>query len=126
MDHLSVVDIGQRIAVGADCLDRKAQFVQVQKRTDEKSDGVAFDLKIGRFLMGIDFLVMVSDLMFEPGDLFYQIEIIVEKAAACSIYSNVDAELITADFTKLGPEVMLSGVALSLAEHLLGQEDDSE
>jgi hypothetical protein len=45
--------------------------------------------------------------------------IIVEKAAACSVYSNVDSSLLTGDFTKLGPEVMLSGIALSLAEHLL-------
>jgi hypothetical protein len=45
--------------------------------------------------------------------------IIVEKAAACSVYSNIDSALLTADFTRLGPEVMLSGIALSLAEHLL-------
>ena len=45
--------------------------------------------------------------------------IIVEKAAACSIYSNIDSALLSSDFTKLGPEVMLSGIALSLAEHLL-------
>lgn len=45
--------------------------------------------------------------------------IIVEKGAAFSIYSNVDANLLTMDYTKLGPEVMLSGIALSLAEHLL-------
>jgi hypothetical protein len=45
--------------------------------------------------------------------------IIVEKAAACSVYSNVESSLLTSDFTKLGSEVMLSGVALSLAEHLL-------
>jgi hypothetical protein len=50
--------------------------------------------------------------------------IIVEKAAACSVYSNVDSALLTSDFTKLGSEVMLSGVALSLAEHLL--EDKSK
>ena len=54
--------------------------------------------------------------------------IIVEKAAACSIYSNVNAALLSSDFTKLGPEVMLSGVALSLAEHLLEEipEPDSK
>ena len=45
--------------------------------------------------------------------------IIVEKDAAFSIYSNVDATLLSEDFTQLGPEVMLSGIALSLAEHLL-------
>ena len=52
--------------------------------------------------------------------------IIVEKAAACSIYSNVDAALLSSDFTKLGPEVMLSGVALSLAEHILEDDYDVE
>lgn len=52
--------------------------------------------------------------------------IIVEKAAACSIYSNVDASLLSTDFTKLGPEVMVSGVALSLAEHILEENPDSD
>ena len=52
--------------------------------------------------------------------------IIVEKAAAFSIYSNVDASILSTDFTKLGPEVMLSGVALSLAEHLLESSSASE
>ena len=52
--------------------------------------------------------------------------IIVEKAAACSIYSNVDSALLSSDFTKLGPEVMLSGVALSLAEHLLEESPESD
>jgi len=48
--------------------------------------------------------------------------IIIEKDAAFSIYSNVDNKLLTEDFTSLGPEVMLSGIALSLAEHLLTEE----
>ena len=52
--------------------------------------------------------------------------IIVEKDAACSIYSNVDAALISSDFTKLGPEVMLSGIALSLAEHLLEESKNQD
>jgi hypothetical protein len=52
--------------------------------------------------------------------------IIVEKAAACSIYSNIDSALLSSDFTKLGPEVMISGIALSLAEHLLEESTDSE
>lgn len=50
--------------------------------------------------------------------------IIVEKAAACSIYSNVDSALLSCDFTKLGPEVMLSGIALSLTEHLLEDKNN--
>ncbi len=43
----------------------------------------------------------------------------IEKQAACSLYSNVDKNLLSGDFTKLGPEVMLSGIALSLTEHIL-------
>jgi hypothetical protein len=45
--------------------------------------------------------------------------IIVEKNAAFSNYCNVDSSLLSEDFTQLGPEVMLSGVALSLAENLI-------
>jgi len=45
--------------------------------------------------------------------------IIIEKQAACSVFTNVDAELLSGDFTQLAPEVMLSGIALSLAEPLL-------
>lgn len=45
--------------------------------------------------------------------------LIIEKGAACSLYANVDSHLLSGDFTKLGPEVMLSGIALSLVEHIL-------
>ncbi len=45
--------------------------------------------------------------------------LIIEKGAACSLYANVDARLLSGDFTQLGPEVMLSGIALSLAEAIL-------
>ncbi|MBN1999023.1 hypothetical protein JW935_15800 [candidate division KSB1 bacterium] len=45
--------------------------------------------------------------------------LIIEKVGGCSLYANVDSKLLSGDFTQLGPEVMLSGVALSLAEHIL-------
>ncbi len=45
--------------------------------------------------------------------------LVVEKEAACSLYSNIARDLISSDFTKLGVEVMLSGVALSLAEEII-------
>lgn len=45
--------------------------------------------------------------------------IVIEKQAACSTFSNVDTSLLSGDFEKLDPEVMLSGIALSLAEPLL-------
>jgi len=49
--------------------------------------------------------------------------IIVEKEAGCSFYSNVDNSVLSGDFTKLAPEVMMSGIALSVAEHLLPSEE---
>ena len=49
--------------------------------------------------------------------------LIIEKGAACSLFANVDSALLSGDFTKLGPEVMLSGIALSLTENLLPRRD---
>ena len=48
--------------------------------------------------------------------------LIVEREGGCSLYANVDRSLLTGDFTKLGPEVMLSGIALSLTEDVLSGE----
>ena len=45
--------------------------------------------------------------------------LIVEKEGGCSLYANVDRELLSGDFTRLGPEIMLSGIALSLTEGIL-------
>jgi hypothetical protein len=49
--------------------------------------------------------------------------LVVEKGASCSLYAGLDRKLISSDFTKLGVEVMLSGVALSLAEDIIKPED---
>ena len=45
--------------------------------------------------------------------------LIIEKEGGCSLYANVDREILSGDFTQLGPEVMLSGIALSLTETIL-------
>ncbi len=45
--------------------------------------------------------------------------VVIEKQAACSCFTNVDANLLSGDFENLAPEVMLSGIALSLTEPLL-------
>ena len=45
--------------------------------------------------------------------------LIVEKEAGCSMYANVDKSVLSGNFSHLGPEVMLSGIALSLTEHLI-------
>ncbi len=44
--------------------------------------------------------------------------LIVDKTAGCNLYANVDEKLLSGDYTTLGPEVMLSGIALSLAENV--------
>ena len=46
--------------------------------------------------------------------------------ASCSLYAALDRKLISSDFTKLGVEVMLSGVALSLAEDIIRPEGDPQ
>jgi hypothetical protein len=44
--------------------------------------------------------------------------LIIEKEAGCSLYSNVNEEILLGDFTQLPPEVMMSSVALSLTENV--------
>jgi hypothetical protein len=48
--------------------------------------------------------------------------LIVEKEGGCSLYANVDRSLLSGDYTSLGPEVMMSGVALSLTDAVLEPE----
>ena len=40
----------------------------------------------------------------------------VEREGGCALYANVDRDMLSGDFTTLGPEVMLTGIALSLTE----------
>ncbi|NOY76957.1 MAG: hypothetical protein GXO76_03705 [Calditrichaeota bacterium] len=47
--------------------------------------------------------------------------LIIESGASCSMYANVDRQVLSGDFTRLGPEVVLSGVALSLTEKVLSE-----
>jgi hypothetical protein len=49
--------------------------------------------------------------------------LVVERGASCSLYAALERDLISSDFTQLGVEVMLSGVALSLAEEILSQSN---
>lgn len=50
----------------------------------------------------------------------------IEREGGCSLYANVDRKLLSGDFTKLGPEVMLSSIALSLAEDILNKNHDDK
>lgn len=50
--------------------------------------------------------------------------LVVERGGFCSEYASVNRDLISGDFTQLGVEVMLSGVAMSLAEGALSGSGD--
>ncbi len=45
--------------------------------------------------------------------------LIVERGAGCSVYANLDKRILSGDFTQMAPEVMMSGIAMSVAEHLI-------
>jgi len=62
---------------------------------------------------------MLDEVTFIAEDSGKLSGLIVEKGAGCSLYANVDRELLSGDFTALGPEVMLSGIALSLTEEVI-------
>lgn len=49
----------------------------------------------------------------------------IEREGGCSLYANVDRNVLSGDFTTLGPEVMLSSVALSLTESIFPKEKKS-
>lgn len=44
--------------------------------------------------------------------------LVIEREAGCSLYANVDEDLLSADFTKLSPELVMGSVALSMSEEL--------
>ncbi len=50
----------------------------------------------------------------------------IEREGGCSLYANVDRSILSGDFTTLGPEVMLSGIALSLTESILPSVSSSQ
>jgi len=52
--------------------------------------------------------------------------LIIEREAGCSLYANVDRSVLSGDFTRFGPEVMLSSIALSLTETQLSAKEKSK
>lgn len=44
--------------------------------------------------------------------------LVIEREAGSSLYANVDARLLSADFTQLPSELVMSSVALSMTESL--------
>ncbi len=62
---------------------------------------------------------MLGEVTFYAEDNDKVTGLIVEREVGCSMFANVDSAVLSGDFTNLGPEVMLSGIALSLTEHVL-------
>lgn len=52
--------------------------------------------------------------------------LIIEKLGGCSLFCNVDREVLSGDFSQMAPEVMLSSIALSLTEHILQSPTDQK
>ena len=46
--------------------------------------------------------------------------LVIERQAGCSLYANVDDRLLSTDFTRLPPELIMSSVALSMTESIFG------
>jgi hypothetical protein len=69
---------------------------------------------------------MLNEITFisERGEIICGL--IVEREGGCSLYANVDRKILSGDFTKLGPEVMLSGIALSITENILSDNKRSK
>ncbi len=44
--------------------------------------------------------------------------LVIEREVGCSLYANVDSRLLSADFTQLPSELVMSSVALSMTETL--------
>ncbi len=44
--------------------------------------------------------------------------LVVERNVGCSLYANFDQRLLSSDFTQLAPDLIMSTVALSIAEPL--------
>ena len=65
-------------------------------------------------------------MIFEPDEvIFIQAtpelvsSLIIGRQSSCSMYTNIDREILNADFAKLDAPVLLSAMQLSLAEELL-------
>lgn len=44
--------------------------------------------------------------------------LVVEREAGCSLYANVDEQLLSTDFTQLPPELIMSSVVLSIFDDI--------
>lgn len=69
---------------------------------------------------------MLGEVIFIAETENYIDAVVVEQNGGYNIYSNVDKKLLSGDFTQMSPEIMMTGVTLSIIEPLLngGNVDD--
>jgi len=75
------------------------------------------------FCTGFVLSEMLGEVTFYSQENGKVTGLIVEREVGCSMYANVDSAVLSGDFTNLGPEVMLSGIALSLTEYVLDSKE---
>jgi hypothetical protein len=61
----------------------------------------------------------LGEILFLSGSAEAISGLIIAREASCNMYAHVDKSIISRDFTKLAPEMMISGIALSIAEPLI-------
>ena len=72
---------------------------------------------------GVVFSDMMGEVTFIAETSDKVSGLIVEREGACSLYANVDRKLLSGDFTKLGPVIKMSSIALSLTDLAVPDED---
>jgi len=78
------------------------------------------------FVTGYVISTLLGEVTFVAEREGFMSGLTVEREAACSLYANVDNEVLSGDFTQLGPEVMLSGIALCLTDDFSDFSDEEE
>lgn len=69
----------------------------------------------------------ITDFMvFEPDEIIFVNNeadkiscLILGKEGSCSLFSNINKELLTADFSEIDPALLLSAMQLSITENML-------
>lgn len=97
-------------------------YNRVKTGRDKESNLVAVQTQHGYF----ELHSCTAFILFEPDEvIFINSEIskvsclIIGKQATCSLYSNIDREILSTDFTSLDSAVLMSAMQLSLVEELL-------
>ena len=75
------------------------------------------------FVTGYVISTLLGEVTFVAEREGHMSGLTIEREAACSLYANVDNGMLSGDFTRLGPEVMLSGIALCLTDDLFDLDD---